>query len=86
MSSAVVAGWATSSAHGVSVVPITQYSSHGMRNSTDFSVLVITPVAASARMRSRGTVMWAPLEASTSRPPSASASSCCSWVHTPRPG
>ena len=68
---------------GVSVVPMTQYSSHGMMNSTDFSVWVMMPVSGTAGIRSRSMVMWMPLEASTSRPASAPASSCWSWVQTP---
>ena len=69
--------------HGVSVVPMTQYSSHGMMNSTDFSVWVMMPVSGTAGIRSRATVTWMPLEARTSRPASAPASSCWSWVQTP---
>ena len=65
------------------MVPMTQYSSQGMMNSTDFSVWVMIPVSGTAGIRSRATVMWMPLEASTSSPASAPASSCCSWVQTP---
>ena len=65
MSLLVAVGTETSSFHGVSVVPISQYSSHGMMNSTDFSVCVMMPVLSFASIASRGTVMWMPFEAST---------------------
>ena len=64
MSVLLAAGWARSRSHAVSVVPMIQKSSHGITNSTDFSVLVMKPH--SDRIRSRGTTTWMPLLASTS--------------------
>src|SRR5690625_6687579 len=64
MSVAVVATSSTSASQGVSVVPITQYSSEGMMNSTDFSVWVMMPTSWTAGIRSRGTTRCTPLERS----------------------
>ena len=58
-----------------------QYRAHGMMKSTDFSVCRISPL--SPRIRSRGTMMWMPLEASTFSPPSAWARSWVCSVQTP---
>ena len=81
MSARDAAGWARSSSHGVSVVPMIQWRPHGITKSTDFSVLVMNPN--SLRMRSRGTTRWMPLLASTSSAPNPPSISWISLVHTP---
>ena len=81
MSAEVATGCCSSWVQGVSVVPISQYLDHGMMNRTDFSVCRIRPT--SPRIRSRGTTMWMPLEASTRSPPSAPDSDSVSSVQTP---
>ena len=81
MSAEVATGCCSSWVQGVSVVPISQYRDHGMKNRTDFSVCRIRPT--SPRIRSRGTTMWMPLEASTRSPPPAPDSDSVSSVQTP---
>jgi hypothetical protein len=81
MSAALAAGWRRSRSQSVSVVPTSQWLSHGMMNSTLFSVREIRPVFRS--IRSFGTTRCTPFEARTFTPPSACASSCRSSVHTP---
>ncbi len=81
MSVALAAGWSFDRFQSVSVVPMIQCRSHGMTNSTDFSVRRIRP--ASPRMRSRGTTRCTPLDARTWNCPRSPASDCVSSVHTP---
>ena len=83
MSAAVTSGASTASVHGVSVVPMSHRSPHGMMKRTEVSVRVMMPSPGGASIRSLGTVTWMPFEASTSRPPCAPAATCCCPVHTP---
>ena len=81
MSLRLAAGWARSRAQSVSVVPMIQCVSHGMMNSTLFSVRLMMPVV--AWIRSRGTRMCTPLDARTLNCPRPPTISWISSVHTP---
>lgn len=81
MSAREAAGWALSRFQRVSVVPMIQCLPHGMTNSTDFSVRMMSPL--SEWMRSRGTTRWMPLDARTWICPRPPTSCWMSSVHTP---
>ncbi|SPW29561.1 Uncharacterised protein [Corynebacterium matruchotii] len=81
MSARVAAGYAKFLSQSVSVVPIIQYSPHGITNNTDFSVTKHN--AASASKQSRGTTICTPFDARTVNGPVTPASLWISSVHTP---
>ena len=86
MSALLAAGWARSSFHGVSVVPMIQCSPHGITNSTLVVVRRISPGATRPARRSptRGTTRCTPLDARTRRLGAESPSIApMSSLHTP---